>query len=411
MNAPVPGLQGGGFGTGGFLARFEGVRNRLPGDPAVREAAAAAFAATGLPTPRTEAWKYTSLRHLAEMTFAAPGSSADPPALDAPGPRLVFFQGAFHPDLSDAPGFACAGAVPTDAGHNDALRALNAMLSEDGAELRLPAGRAGGTLTLLSVGRDHAGTPVAFHPRHRIVLEAGARLTLLDIACGDGAYLHNPAYDIVVGAGATLTHVRLQQEGAAATHLSSVQAEIAAGGTYDSFALNLGGALQRMEVHATLAGRGATAHLNAAQLLRKRQHGDFTTTVTHAAPNCASRQTVKTVLDQRAKGVFQGRIHVHRAAQKTDGYQMNQALLLSPTAEMNSKPQLEIYADDVKCSHGATVGELDADQMFYLRARGIPAEEARAILVRAFLTEALEAVPEGVRPLLDAAVDAWWIPA
>lgn len=151
------------------------------------------------------------------------------------------------------------------------------------------------------------------------------------------------------------------------------------------------------------------ANWNAAQLLGGRQHADFTTVVSHDAPNCASRQTVKNVLTGRSRGVFQGKIEVARGAQKTDGYQMNQALLLSPDAEIDSKPQLEIYADDVKCSHGATVGELDDGQLFYLRSRGIPQPEARAMLVRAFLTEALDTVShEPIRAVLEEAVALWW---
>ena len=184
---------------------------------------------------------------------------------------------------------------------------------------------------------------------------------------------------------------------------------MAEGGTYDSFALILGAKLARMEVHARLAGPNAAAHLNAAQLLGASQHADFTTIVRHDAPNTASRQTVKNVLTGRSRGVFQGKIEVARVAQKTDGYQMNQALLLSANAEMDSKPQLEIYADDVKCSHGATVGALDADQLFYLRSRGVPEAEARAILVRAFLSEALDSIShEGARAAMEAAIAAWW---
>ena len=171
----------------------------------------------------------------------------------------------------------------------------------------------------------------------------------------------------------------------------------------------MGGRLARAEIHATLSGPDASAHLNAAQLLGGVQHADFTTIVSHDAPNCASRQTVKTVLTGRSRGVFQGKIEVARAAQKTDGYQMNQALLLSPDAEMDSKPQLEIYADDVKCSHGATVGELDPEQLFYLRSRGVPVAEARAILVRAFLDAALEPIShEAGRAAMEDAIATWW---
>ncbi len=163
-------------------------------------------------------------------------------------------------------------------------------------------------------------------------------------------------------------------------------------GFYDAFTLTLGGRTRRAEFHARLRGPGATVHLNAAQMLGGDQVGDVTTVVMHDAPLCASRQTVKNVLTGHARGVFQGRIEVERVAQKTDGYQMSQALLLSPDAEIDCKPELQIYADDVKCSHGATIGELNTDQLFYLRARGIPEAEARSMLVRAFLDDALQAV-------------------
>ncbi|MGI4939803.1 MAG: SufB/SufD family protein, partial [Janthinobacterium lividum] len=183
----------------------------------------------------------------------------------------------------------------------------------------------------------------------------------------------------------------------------------AEGAVYDSFGLTLGGRLARNEIHARLHGPNGMVHLNGAQLLGGSQHADFTTVVQHQAPSCGSRQTVKNVLSGRSRGVFQGRIEVDRIAQKTDGYQMNQALLLSPDAEIDAKPELQIYADDVKCSHGATVGELDAEQMFYLRSRGVPLVQARAMLVRAFLAEALDPIQhEGARAMLERAVERWW---
>jgi Fe-S cluster assembly protein SufD len=188
-----------------------------------------------------------------------------------------------------------------------------------------------------------------------------------------------------------------------------VHARVAEGGTYDNFTLNAGAKLVRNEIHVALCGPKAECHMNGVQLLADGQHADTTTALDHAAPDCSSRQTYKTVLTGRSRGVFQGKILVRQAAQKTDGYQMNQALLLSPEAEIDSKPQLEIYADDVKCSHGATVGELDAEQIFFLRSRGIPEAEARSMLVEAFLTEAVEAVAEEpIRAALTGAVTGWW---
>jgi Fe-S cluster assembly protein SufD len=288
--------------------------------------------------------------------------------------------------------------------------ALNTMLAEDGATIEVDAGQDGGTVVLLSLGEEVHSQPVAFHPRHAIRLGAGARLALIEISVGRGEYLHNPVFEVELADSAHLTHVRLQNEAEGAFHLSTLYARVASHATYDSFSFNMGARLSRTEVHATIDGPHAAVHLNGAQLLRGNQHADFTTVVRHAAPHGVSRQTVKNVLDGHARGVFQGKIEVARGAQKTDGYQMNQALLLSGDAEIDSKPQLEIYADDVKCSHGATVGELDAEQLFYLRSRGISEDAARGILVRAFLTEAIDAVAhDGARAVLEEAVARWWV--
>jgi Fe-S cluster assembly protein SufD len=409
-------------GAQDFLARYEGLKQRLPGDRLIREEAARTFAASGLPGARNEAWKYTSLRPLSELRFQEPLTAiadcdrllARLPAIDAP--RLVFVDGRRRGDLSTPPaslsvyGFAQTpdfGRLPKP--EREPLTALNTMLAEDGAVIRVPEGVDGGTLVLANLGIASPGRPVAFHPRHVIRLGRGARLTLIEIAVGQDVYLHNAVSEIVVSEDAALTHIRLQQEADRAFHFATLYVDVAARGTYDGFALNLGGRLSRTEIHARLSGPGGVAHLNGAQLLRGMQHADFTTVVSHDAPNCTSRQTVKNVLTGRARGVFQGRIEVARGAQKTDGYQMNQALLLSPEAEIDSKPELRIYADDVKCSHGATVGELDADQMFYLRSRGVPERDARAILVRAFLAEALDPIAHaGARAALDQAVERWW---
>ena len=392
----------------GFLASYAG-----RADPdATRAGAAELFRAGGLPGPREEAWHYTTLRPLADAVFAPP--TTDAAALlaalpDLAAPRLVFVHGAFRADLSTPPtGISVRTGAPawgTLARPDlEKLVALNTMLAEDGADIEVPDGVDGGVLVLASLAAGGA-----FHPRHAIRLGRGARLTLVEASFGTGAYLHNPVFSVAVAEGATLTHLRIQREAPAAFHLSTLYAEIGARGTYDSFLLTLGARLARMEVHARLAGEKATVHLNAAQLLGGAQHADFTTVVTHDAPATASRQTVKNVLTGRSRGVFQGKIHVARIAQKTDGYQMNQALLLSPEAEIDSKPQLEIYADDVKCSHGATVGELDPDQLFYLRSRGVPEAEARSILVRAFLDEALDPITHAAaRAAMEAMIAAWW---
>jgi Fe-S cluster assembly protein SufD len=392
---------------------------------ALRDRAAAAFRRTGFPTRRAEAWKYTDLALVSGAVFGEPLTSVD----DAPGlppaahPRAVFVDGRFRPDLSTLGSLpftaeSLGQALPRLEGALGALArpeehpmaALNGMLLEDGLVVDVPDGIVGGVLELLSLAAESERAP-AYHPRHLVRLGAGASLTIVESAIGPHAsrYLHNPVFEIQVGEAARLAHGRLQQEGGAGLFLSTVYARVGAGAAYDNFTLNAGAKLARNEIHLALIGPKAEAHMNGVQLVGDGQHADTTTSLDHAAPNCASRQTYKTVLAGRSRGVFQGKIHVHQVAQKTDGYQMNQALLLSPEAEIDSKPQLEIYADDVKCSHGATVGELDADHLFFLRSRGIPEAQAKAILVEAFLTEAVEAVAdETIRDALTRGVAGWW---
>jgi Fe-S cluster assembly protein SufD len=349
------------------------------------------------------------LQLLAGMSFGSDGTSPTVAVPDAAA-RLVFAGGAFRENLSTSvPGFARFADQP-EFGElswpdRDPMVALNTMLAHDGAVLTIPHDHDSGIVFLVHAGID--GTSA--HPRHMIRLGRGARLTLVEMFEGEGRYVHNPVSEIHVADGAVLTHVRLQTESTAAFHLATIYAAIAAGGTYDSFTLNIGGRITRTEIHTALEGAGAIAHLNGAQLLTGSQHADFTSVVRHAAPKGTSRQTVKNVLAGQSRGVFQGRIEVARGAQGTDGYQMNRALLLSPDAEIDTKPELEIFADDVKCSHGATVGELDPEQLFYLRSRGIPDTEARSILVRAFLAEALDPVTnDTARGLLEDAVARWW---
>jgi Fe-S cluster assembly protein SufD len=405
-------------GAEGFLARYAGLRRRLPGDDDLREAAAGSFRAKGLPGRRDEAWKYTDLRAVATASFHEPLSLTDAATLlpHTEGARIVFVDGRFREDLSELPSqvaFTRFAERPKFGQlarpEREPLVALNTMLAEDGATLEVAEGTDAGLVDLISIGTETAGRATAFHPRHTIRLGKGARMVLMETALGNGTYLHNPVTAIEIAEGAALAHVRLQNEATGAFHLATLYADIAAGGTYDAFTFNIGARLCRTEIHARLLGAGGTVHLNAAQLLRGTQHADFTTVVAHDAPSCASRQTVKNVLAGRSRGVFQGRIEVAQAAQKTDGYQMNQALLLSADAEVDSKPELRIHADDVKCSHGATVGALDPAQLFYLRTRGVPEPVARAMLVRAFLSEALDLVDnQAARVALEGALTRWW---
>jgi Fe-S cluster assembly protein SufD len=383
----------------------------LPGDAARRAEAAGKFQQIGWPSRRLEAWHYTDLRALRSIAFGAPRAARiDASVLPATDlPRLVFVNGRFDAENSSAvPGFTRSSGAPEPVTKNDLpLVLLNTALTSDGMVLKVAEGVDAGAIMLVSYTRAEA--PVAVSPRHRIELGKGARLTLIELDQGSGVYLHNPVIEVKLDEGATLHHYRLQNEGADAFHLATIFADAASGAAYESFTLNRGARLSRNEFHVALGGANASVHLNAAQILRDHQHGDITSVVSHDAPNCASRQTVKSVLMDQARGVFQGRIEVARIAQKTDGYQMNQALLLSPEAEIDSKPELEIFADDVKCSHGATIGALDPEQIFYLRSRGIPEPEARAMLIRAFLDEALEPVTHpAAHELFEQAIAGWW---
>ncbi len=391
-------------GAAGFSARYEGLGDHLPGGriaavASLRAAGAATFRASGFPTRRAEAWKYTDLASIAQSAFAEPLTAVDAAVALPPetgDQRAVFVDGRFREDLSTHRGHVGADPAAATSGIADPalpMVALNAMLFEDGLLLDLAAGTDAGVLDLVSVSGSHA---VAYHPRHVIRLGAGARLLLVErnVSAAGVALLHNPVFEIDLGPDATLTHLRLNTEAPEAFHLATIAVRCAAGATYDSFALNLGAKITRNEMHVALNGTGAAAHLNGAQLLDGQRTCDTSTYLDHAAPGCASRQTYKTVLAGRSRGVFQGKILVRRIAQKTDGYQMNQALLLSEEAEMDAKPQLEIYADDVKCSHGATIGALDEEALFFLRSRGISKDEARVLLVEAFVQDAIAQMPE-----------------
>lgn len=362
---------------------------------------------TALPTRKLEAWHYTDLRALSAISFAPPPVLAEATILpDLPGARMVFLNGV--PSLAaSAPSAYFRPFTPADAADESALAQINAQQAQAGLCVEIPAGEDAGEILLLSEAVGEA--PFAFHLRHRIKLAEQASLTLVEIDKGAGTYWQNSVFQVELAAGARLRHFRLQQESEEAFNTTNIYANVAQDAAYEHFTLTLGARLSRTEIEANLLGERALAHLNAAQLLGGTQHGDFTSIIRHKAPSCPSRQTVKSVLAGKARGVFQGKIEVDQIAQKTDGYQMSQALLLSPQAEMDIKPELQIFADDVKCSHGATIGTLDEEQVFYLRSRGIEEADARQILIRAFLEEALEPVThEPARMLFETALESWW---
>ncbi len=422
-------MLNGNSGATDFEAVFTDRRASLPGaDLAwlteLRESGINQFRRQGLPTPRTEAWKYTNLRPLQKVAFAAApdAAAARPAGLDkAPSllpsgehvRRLVLTEGRFDPALSSIgdlpPGVTLeplAQAIRRDPGGlqsylgriahpvGQPMLALNTALMEDGVVLRV------GRSAVLSEPVEvlHLGglsdRAVAYHPRLLVLLEADSRAVLVEnfVGLGDASYFANAVTEIRVAEGARLDHIKVQAEGAAATHLASCHVWLDRQATFIGFSLALGAQLSRNEVHVRLEGEGARCRVNGAYLMRGKQHCDNTTLIEHLKPETSCREVFKGVLDDQSRGVFQGRIMVHRGADKTDGHQLSKALLLSDRAEIDAKPELEIYADDVKCSHGATVGDIDEQALFCLRARGIPEARARSLLIQAFLDEALDEV-------------------
>ncbi len=232
------------------------------------------------------------------------------------------------------------------------------------------------------------------NPRIVIDIPAGKTITVVEEYRGEGAHWVNAAIQITLGENARVNHYRVIAAPVKAVCTLFTHVKIAAGAHYNGFSFIDGDGFIRNQTHAEILGENAHCGLAGVNLLSGEQHADTTITIEHTAPNCTSNQTFKSVLTHKARGVFQGKVHVHQAAQKTDGYQLSNALILSPQAEMDTKPELEIYADDVKCSHGATTGKLDDAPLFYLRARGIPENTARALLIEAFCAQALECIDD-----------------
>jgi Fe-S cluster assembly protein SufD len=418
---------------------FAQARDRLPGDEAIaarRNAAFDLFAKQGLPHRRIEEWKYTDLRALmrdAKPLASPPDTSAKARAKEAgrllgdlDARRLVFVDGAFVPELSDLrelePGLVVGSLAQalTDgdpvvaarlgrlAPANDTAVALNTALMGDGAVIRVASGTTiERPLHLLFVASDK---PAATFTRSLVTIDHGARVMLIESHEGPAAsdYQVNAALELFAGDGAHVDHVKVIGEGTAALHVSTLAAAIGAHARFNTFSFISGGAVVRNQLFLRLDGEGTVAGIRGASLLKDRQHADTTLFADHIARDCQSREMFKSVLDNEAHGVFQGRIIVRRHAQKTDAKMMTQALLLSERAEADNKPELEIFADDVQCGHGATAGALDEELKFYLMARGIPPAEAEAMLIQAFLGEAIEGIEHaGLREALIESVAAW----
>jgi Fe-S cluster assembly protein SufD len=421
------------------LADAFAARPKLPGEAEIetlRQVAFRDFEARGLPHRRVEEWKYTDLRALmrdSKPLAAPPDAAAKARAkgaarmlADIEARRLVFVDGSFVAELSDSAGLQpgltirplsqalAAGdpllgryltkVVPTE---GDPTVALNTALMSDGAVIHVAAGVAVDRPIHLVffAGGDQ---PASVFTRSLVVVEEGARVMLVESHEGSPIeHQVNTVLEVVVGDKAHVDHVKITGAGAG-LHLSTLMAAVGAHARFDTFAFTTDAPLVRNQIFVRYAGEGSIGGIRGATLLKDRQHVDNTLVTDHRAPGCQSRQVFKTVLDDESRGVFQGRINVKQQAQKTDARMAAHALLLSEEAEANSKPELEIFADDVQCGHGATVGALDQDLLFYLKARGIPAKEAEALLIQAFVGEAIEGIEHaGVREALMEHVVGW----
>jgi Fe-S cluster assembly protein SufD len=418
---------------------FDQARARLPGNGAVaarRQAAFDLFAKEGLPHRRVEEWKYTDLRALMrdakplasppDAAAKARGRTAGSVIGDVEARRLVFVDGAFVPDLSDLGGLERGLAIGSLADAlaagdaeiaekigklapaEDVAVALNTAFMGDGAVIRIAAGA---TIERpLHLIFTASAKPAATFVRSLVMVAPSARAMLIESYEGSAGsdYQVNSALELFVGDRAHVDHVKIIGEGADALHVSTLAAAIGARSHLNAFTFTIGGALVRNQLYLNFDGEEAVAGIRGATMIRGRQHADTTLFANHIAQGCQSRELFKTVLDGEAHGVFQGRIVVRPGAQKTDAKMMTQALLLSQSAEASNKPELEIFADDVQCGHGATAGALDEELKFYLMARGIPAAEAEALLIQAFLGEAVEGIEHaGLREALIERVAEW----
>jgi Fe-S cluster assembly protein SufD len=408
-------------------------RTLLPGGRAIaarREAAFRRFERLGLPHRRIEDWKYTDLRAL--MRDGKPLAEAPDPIAKAAAKsagsilaglrahRIVIVDGSFVPELSDTviDGVMVTSFAREMAEHDDALvdganddvaLALNTAFASDGAVVRVNAGAiVPRPIQLVFV--HSAGKATAVFARSRVIVAPGAQLTLVESHEGPDNldYQINTALDLEIGRGAKVDHVKVTCEGSTALHVSTLSAGIGERAELRDFTFTLGGAVVRSQLFVLCQGKDAQLHLSGVNLLRHRQHSDTTLVLDHAVGGSVSRELFKSVLDDESHGVFQGKIVVRPDAQKTDARMMTRALLLSERAEADNKPELEIFADDVQCGHGATAGALDEDLKFYLMARGIPEPEAEALLIQSFVGEAIETIAhEGVRADLMFAAIRW----
>jgi Fe-S cluster assembly protein SufD len=436
------------------LSGLDGGRERSASSGTRRDDVLAQFLDRGIPTTREEEWKYTALGGLRKIPFGLPSVSTPARSMEidaaidrvGDGPAVVFRDGRFAPDLcrnlerlprewSLRPLFADSpsdrpettpgtGTVNLDGGNFDGVgligtalgdlsqnpfTSLNAALWEDGLHVHVGAGAdPKATLRIVLLSGLEA-RPTTSHPRILISVAPTARATIIEDYESLGGELRftNPVLEIVLDRDAGLQHYRSVRESSSTYHVSTVGARLARGSRLESVSLVFGGRIVRNDVHVRLEGRDSECTLDGLVIASGDQLVDNHTRIVHAEAHCRSWEVYKSILGGRATGVFNGKIFVEPIAQKTDAKQTNKSLLLSASATMNSKPELEIYADDVRCTHGATIGQLDEESLFYLRSRGLDLAEARNLLVRAFASEILDAiVPEDYRTRVEQALFA-----
>ncbi|EKS28440.1 Fe-S cluster assembly protein SufD [Afipia felis] len=415
---------------------FAEARSRLPGDGLVASARKAAFddfAERGLPHRRIEEWKYTDLRALLRtVNLLAPAPEKATLALAAKAIaalgientcRLTLVDGVFAPELSDlsslekgvrvqtlrdALGEGNADLLKTKVA-SDAMISLNTALATDGLVVTVDDG-----VTLnqpLHIAHIATASSASAVTRSHVRIGNKARVTLVESfvgAEGASAYQVYDQVEVSVGDDTELQHVRLMEDARDAANITTAAFRLGARVKLNTFGLTQGAAVSRYQGFITFAGEGSELSTNGVNLLGSRRHGDTTLIVDHTVPNCISREVFRAVLDDQSHSVFQGRIIVRQIAQKTDGKMMTRALLLSDEAEADNKPELEIFADDVACGHGATAGAIDEELLFYLRARGLPEKEAQGLLIAAFVGEAIESiVDDDLRDIAIATAERW----
>ncbi len=419
-----------------WSSAFERLEEQRSGEPAwlhaARKGAMVRFVELGFPSRQLEDWRYTNVAPIAKTPFrsaAAPErapSLPDPEHLPVPlghDRRLVFVNGRPSPELSSLAGLeprarveSLARVLTADPGRieaylgrlaapeEQAFVALNTAFLADGALVHLPRDATLDEPIYLAFLSHPGAEASATHPRVLVVAEPGSRASVVEVyvSLAEGVHFTNAVTEIFVGENAQLEHVKLQCEDDAAFHVGTIQARQERASRFVSYSLSFGAALTRTDVNVLLAAEGAECVLNGLYVGTGNQHVDHHTRIDHARPQGTSRELYKGILDGSARGVFNGRIVVRPDAQKTDARQKNDNLLLAPGADVNTKPVLEIHADDVKCSHGSTVGHLDEDALFYLRSRGLPERQARGLLTRGFATGVTREIAD---PLLRAAVE------